>query len=136
MPPHPASRLTIVATAMRTAVPRHKPNRARIADSPRSSPRECASRVAGLSRLSRRMTFSWLCPAGAQSATLPRAAPRPQRCALRAPEPFMSAELDNLLRIVLWVALIAIFYLNYRAWQNDYSLAGQRRPTASASQPL
>jgi YidC/Oxa1 family membrane protein insertase len=48
----------------------------------------------------------------------------------------MSAELDNLLRIVLWVALIAIFYLNYRAWQNDYSLARQRPPTASVSQPL
>jgi len=48
----------------------------------------------------------------------------------------MSAELDNLLRIILWVALIAILYLNYRAWQNDYSLIEQQRATASASQPL
>ncbi len=48
----------------------------------------------------------------------------------------MSAELDNLLRIILWVALIAILYLNYRAWENDYALIRQRVATASVSQPL
>jgi YidC/Oxa1 family membrane protein insertase len=48
----------------------------------------------------------------------------------------MSAELDNLLRIILWVALIAILYLNYRAWQNDYALVDQRPVTSTASHPL
>jgi len=47
----------------------------------------------------------------------------------------MSAELDNLLRIILWVALLAILYLNYRAWQNDYALISQPRATAG-TQPL
>jgi YidC/Oxa1 family membrane protein insertase len=68
-----------------------------------------------------------------QSATLPRGAPRLMS---GAPEPSMSAELDNLLRIILWVALIAIFYLNYRAWQNDYALVSQHDAPSSLSQPL
>jgi YidC/Oxa1 family membrane protein insertase len=50
--------------------------------------------------------------------------------------PFMSGELDNLLRILLWVALIVILYLNYRAWENDYARIGQHLTAATMSQPL
>ncbi len=47
----------------------------------------------------------------------------------------MSAELDNILRIVLWVALIVILFLNYRAWQDDYARLSNRLASAAAAQP-
>ena len=46
----------------------------------------------------------------------------------------MSAEVDSIVRILLWIALIAILYLNYRAWQQDYALAKRELATAMVAQ--
>ena len=59
-----------------------------------------------------------------------------KRLGNRLISPFMSAEIEHLLRIVLWVALLAILYLNYRAWDQDYARISQRvAAAASAPQP-
>jgi YidC/Oxa1 family membrane protein insertase len=74
-------------------------------------------------------------PADALAAAIGYSRPRRVSPGRWSPS-FMSAELDNLLRIVLWVALIVLVYFNYRAWENDYARIGAKLAAGTVSEPL